>query len=97
MPGFESVPTLRELGYADMAVTTWFGFAGPAGMPASIATQMNDAIGSALDNPKVGGRLVSAGFELDKKSPPAFTAYIKDELAKWAPLAKRLITVEGTK
>ncbi len=30
MPGFESVPTLRELGHADMAVTTWFGFAGPA-------------------------------------------------------------------
>ena len=28
MPGFESVPTLRELGYPDMAVTTWFGFAG---------------------------------------------------------------------
>ena len=35
MPGFESVPTLRELGYADMAVTTWFGFAAPANLPAS--------------------------------------------------------------
>jgi tripartite-type tricarboxylate transporter receptor subunit TctC len=95
MPGFESVPTLRELGYPDMAVTTWFGFAAPAGLPTSIATQMNDAIGAALDNPKVGGRLVSSGFELDKKSPAALAAYIKDELAKWAPLAKRLIATEG--
>lgn len=91
MPGFDNVPTLRELGYPDMAVTTWFGFAAPAGLPASIAQRMNDAVGAALDDPKVGGRLVSAGFELDRKSPAAFTGYIKDELAKWAPLAKRLI------
>lgn len=97
MPGFESVPTLRELGYADMAVTTWFGFAAPAGLPGTIAQRMNDAVGAALDNPKVGGRLVASGFELDKKSPAALTAYIKDELAKWAPLAKRLIPTGGGK
>ena len=50
MPGFESVPTLRELGYADMAATTWFGFAAPANLPANITQRMNEAIGSALDN-----------------------------------------------
>jgi tripartite-type tricarboxylate transporter receptor subunit TctC len=91
MPGFESVPTLRELGYPDLTVTTWFGVAAPAGLPAPIAQRMNEAIGAALDNPKVGGRLINSGFELDRKSPSAFAAYIKDELAKWAPLAKRLI------
>lgn len=97
MPGFESVPTLRELGYADMAVTTWFGFAAPAGLPASIVTQMNVAVGAALDNPKVGGRLVASGFELERMSPAELTAFIKNDLAKWAPLAKRLIPAKGTK
>jgi tripartite-type tricarboxylate transporter receptor subunit TctC len=97
MPGFETVPTLKELGYPDMAVTTWFGFAGPAGLPPGITKQMNEAIGAALDNSKVGGRLVASGFELEKMSPAELTAFIKNDLAKWAPLAKRLIPAEGGK
>lgn len=91
MPGFESVPTLRELGHPDMVATTWFGFAGPANLPAPITKQMNEAIGAALDNPKVGGRLIGSGFELEKMSPAELSAFIKDDLVKWAPLAKRLI------
>ncbi len=97
MPGFESVPTLRELGHPDMAVTTWFGFAGPANLPAAVTKQMNEAIGAVLDNPKVGGRLIASGFELEKMSPAALTAFIKDDLVKWAPQAKRLIVSEGGK
>jgi tripartite-type tricarboxylate transporter receptor subunit TctC len=97
MPGFESVPTLRELGYADMTVTTWFGFAAPAGLPASIATQVNDAIGAALDNPKFGGRLISSGFELERMSPAELAAFIRNDLVKWAPLAKRLIASDNAK
>jgi tripartite-type tricarboxylate transporter receptor subunit TctC len=97
MPGFDNVPTLRELGYPDMAVTTWFGMAAPANLPLTITQQMNEAIGAALDNPQIGGRLVSAGFELDKKTPAEFAVYIKSELAKWGPLAKRLIPAGGAK
>lgn len=91
MPGFDSVPTLKELGYPDMAVTTWFGVAAPAGLPAGIAQRMNEAIAVALDDPKVGGRLIASGMELEKMSPSEFAALIKSDLVKWAPLAKRLI------
>ena len=97
MPGFERVPTLRELGYRDMVVTTWFGFAGPANLPEAITQRMNDAIGAALDNPKVGGRLVSSGFELERMSPAVLSAFITDDLIKWAPLARRLIAAESAK
>jgi tripartite-type tricarboxylate transporter receptor subunit TctC len=97
MPGFDSVPTLRELGYPDMVATTWFGFAAPANLPAPVTQQMNQAIGAALDNPKFGGRLVSSGFELERMSPADLTVFIKNDLAKWAPLAKRLIPSDGGK
>ena len=33
MAGFAEVPTLKDLGYGELAVTTWFGFAAPAGLP----------------------------------------------------------------
>jgi tripartite-type tricarboxylate transporter receptor subunit TctC len=95
MPGFDNVPTLHELGYPDMAVTTWFGMAAPAGLPIAITQQMNEAIGAALDDPQIGGRLVNAGFELDKKTPAELAVYINNELAKWGPLAKRLILKSG--
>lgn len=95
MPGFDAVPTLSELGYPDTTAATWFGFAAPAGLPPRIAQRVNEAVNEALANPKVGGRLVAAGFELERMSPDAFLALIKAELVRWAPLAKKLIRAES--
>ena len=92
MPEFADVPTLKELGYPDLAVTTWFGFAAPAGLPGAIALRMNAEIGDALDAPAVRDRLVAEGFELEKMSPQELTAFVRDGLAKWGPLAKRLMS-----
>jgi tripartite-type tricarboxylate transporter receptor subunit TctC len=97
MPGFDTVPTLRELGYPDMAVTTWFGLAAPAGLPANITQRMNMAVINALDDPRFGGRLVDAGMELERITPEQFAMLIKVELAKWAPLAKQLIPADPVK
>ena len=97
MPGFPDVPTLRELGYPDLVVTTWFGFMAPAALPASITQQVNTAIGEAMDDPKVRERLMNAGFELEKMLPSELSAYITSELIKWGPLAKKLITTDGAK
>jgi tripartite-type tricarboxylate transporter receptor subunit TctC len=90
MPGFPDVPTLRELGYADLAVTTWFGFAAPAGLPQPITLRMHDEVGAALAMPSVRDRLVAEGFELETMSPAELTRFVADEIAKWGPLAKRL-------
>jgi tripartite-type tricarboxylate transporter receptor subunit TctC len=97
MPEFADVPTLRELGYPDLAVTTWFGFAAPAGLPSSITLRMNQEIGDALDAPAVKDRLIAEGFELEKMSPAALTAFIRDGLDRWGPLAKRLMSADAAK
>jgi tripartite-type tricarboxylate transporter receptor subunit TctC len=97
MPEFPDVPTLKELGYPDLAVTTWFGFAAPAGLPPTITLRMNQEIGSALDAAPVRDRLTAEGFELEKMSPDALTAFVRDGLAKWGPLAKRLMSADAGK
>jgi tripartite-type tricarboxylate transporter receptor subunit TctC len=97
MPEFPDVPTLKELGYPELALTTWFAFAAPAGTPEAIVQKMNTEIGNALDSPAVSKRLSEEGFETDKMSPAALTAFIKDQIAKWGPLAKRLIPTEKPK
>ena len=97
MPEFPDVPTLKELGYRDLAVTTWFGFAAPAGLPPAITQRMNEEIGNALDAAPVKDRLTAEGFELEKMSPDQLTAFIRDGLDKWGPLAKRLMSADAAK
>jgi tripartite-type tricarboxylate transporter receptor subunit TctC len=97
MPEFAEVPTLKELGYPDLAVTTWFGFAAPAGLPAEITLRMNQEIGNALDAPAVKDRLIAEGFELEKMSPQEVTAFVRAGLERWGPLAKRLMAADAAK
>jgi tripartite-type tricarboxylate transporter receptor subunit TctC len=97
MPGFPEVPTLKELGYPELAVTTWFGFAAPAGLPADITLRMNEEIGRALDAATVKDRLIAEGFELEKMSPPQVAAFVRAGLERWGPLAKRLMAADGPK
>jgi tripartite-type tricarboxylate transporter receptor subunit TctC len=88
---------LKELGYRELAVTTWFGFAAPAGLPADITLRMNEEIGRALDAPTVKDRLTAEGFELEKMSPPQLTAFVRAGLERWGPLAKRLMAADAPK
>jgi tripartite-type tricarboxylate transporter receptor subunit TctC len=97
MGDFADVPTLREIGYPDLAVTTWFAFAAPAGLPRPIALRMNQAIEGALDAAPVRDRLLAEGFELEKMSPEALTAFIRDGIARWGPLARRLMAADAGK
>jgi len=97
MGGFADVPTLKELGYADLAVTTWFGFAAPAGLPRPIGLRMNQEIDAVLDTAPVRDRLLAEGFELERMSPDALTAFIRDGLARWGPLARRLMAADAGK
>ena len=92
MPGFSDVPTFKELGYPDLAVTTWFGFAAPTGVPAEIISRMNNEIGIALDDQGVRNILEAQGFEIEKMSSLALTEFIKNQIVKWGPLAQRLAT-----
>ena len=91
MPGFPDVPTLNELGYPDLVVTTWFGIAAPAGLPPAITQRVNEEVRQALDTAAVRERLSSEGVERAAMTPAEFTALIRRDIARWAPLAKRLM------
>lgn len=97
MPGFADVPTLDELGYSDLVVTTWFGIAAPAGLPDAITQRMNTEVGHALDATTVRERLSAEGVEYAAMTPAALTAFIRRDIARWAPLAKRLMQAGGAR
>jgi tripartite-type tricarboxylate transporter receptor subunit TctC len=84
----DGVPTFQELGYADLVATSWYGVSAPRRLPVSIATRMNEAMAVIIDDPMVQQQFTTFGFELDKKSPEEFSALVRAEVIRWAPLLR---------
>ena len=85
-----NVPTLDEQGIKGYEVNTWFGWAGPAGLPAEIVNRLHGEIGKILARPDVRETMSAQGIDIAPPSTPAaFGKIIADDLAKWLPIIKR--------
>ncbi len=85
------VPTFAEQGFPAIIASTWFGVAGPAGLPRPIVDRLNMEIGAALRKPETTARLNKLGINVIPGTPEQFAAYIQSEIKRWAP------TVTATK
>ncbi len=83
-PNTPEVPTLRELGYGDLAVEEWFGVLAPAGMSAAAAQQWNADINAALTSESLRKTLLSQGFVPAPASQPEFRQLVLDDYRHWA-------------
>jgi tripartite-type tricarboxylate transporter receptor subunit TctC len=88
LPEFPDVPTYREMGYADLVATVWFSLSGPASMPEDIVTRLNNEVNRALDLPEVRERLKPEGIVPQRMSAREFSAYVAEEVKRWAPVVK---------
>ena len=61
----------------------WYGALAPAGTTPEIIKTWHDGIVAALHDPEVGKLLVGQGFVADGRSPEAFAAFLKEDIAKW--------------
>ncbi|MFA5522293.1 MAG: tripartite tricarboxylate transporter substrate binding protein [Castellaniella sp.] len=84
------VPTVNEFGMENVEGSGWIGFVAPAGMPADIETRLADALIKALHDPDLAERLRNLYMEPVGNTPEEFGRYMDEELARWAPLIKRL-------
>lgn len=83
-PGMPNVPTVEEaLGIKDFDVRTWFGLAGPAGIPRPIVERLNAELRKALTVPEVRDRLEKIGGEVRPSTPAEFRDRVARELAMW--------------
>jgi tripartite-type tricarboxylate transporter receptor subunit TctC len=88
-PYFPAVPTLDESGLKGYDVTAWFGFVGPAGLPAPILERLYGELVKIMKDPAVREKLTNQGFELMPQiSSAEFGALIQSELVKWVPIVR---------
>ncbi len=89
-PFVPEVATLAEQGFADLTVEEWFGFCGPAKMPASVVTACNQAINAALKEKSVLDSLNVVGLLPFGGTPDDMAKSMKVEFDRWGPLIKRI-------
>ncbi|HSI55537.1 MAG: Bug family tripartite tricarboxylate transporter substrate binding protein [Ramlibacter sp.] len=82
-PLLPNVPTMAELGYPGVTVTSWQAFAAPKGLPADIKAKLHDAIVAGLADPAVKAKLLEIGFEIVANTPEQFTSFQATEFARW--------------
>src|SRR5437868_4311233 len=89
MRAMPELATLQEQGLKGFECYTWNAILAPAGTPQPIVDRLSEATNKALADPAVFSRLQEAGIDpTPGGSPKQATAFIKAELAKWAPIIK---------
>jgi tripartite-type tricarboxylate transporter receptor subunit TctC len=84
------VPTAKEFG-VNYLMSIWAGIFAPKDTPAPIVAKLADALDKALDDDGVMQRINNLGGSIPEKrerNPAAFDAYVKTEIARWAPVLK---------
>ena len=93
VPLIPDVPTVEEAGYPGFADDTWVGVFVPAGTSPSRVEKLNADINRAIAQPELRERIAGVGFDPVGGSQPAFAAYVKAEVQRWA----RIVKATGTK
>jgi tripartite-type tricarboxylate transporter receptor subunit TctC len=81
---FPDVPTLKELGLADLEVDTWYGVFAPAGTPSAFVARFNAELNALLKQPEIRGLLAKQGMAAAGGTPERFGDLVKKELVRWS-------------
>ena len=85
---FPDVPTMAEQGFAEAAVTPWFGIVVPSKTPQPIVAKISQALEAAVAAPEVREKLDLAGCSAKSAPLGEFASIIKSDIALWAKVVK---------
>jgi tripartite-type tricarboxylate transporter receptor subunit TctC len=86
--GLPDVPTVAEAGVANYEALQWYGLLAPAGTPAPIIARLHAETAKAVRSAEMKERLAADGADPVGNTPAEFAAHIKEEMRKWAEVAR---------
>ena len=86
--GHPNVPTMQEQGFDGFDATTWYGLAGPKGLPPAVLAKINQDVNTVLAMPDVQERMDSYGAEDGGGSAKRFADFIRSENVLWSKVVK---------
>ena len=87
-PSMPDIPTLAESGLPGIDARAFWGFLGPANLPAPIKQRMEAAIRSALDVPEIRQRVLGLGIDLDPQGEAVFGPFVARQMETWARVVR---------
>ncbi|MBI2294926.1 MAG: tripartite tricarboxylate transporter substrate binding protein [Betaproteobacteria bacterium] len=88
-PALPDLPTVAESGVPGYEASLWYGFVGPARLPAEIVRRLNSEIVAVLGLPDVRERLASQGVDVRPSTPEEFGRLLASDLERWANVVQR--------
>lgn len=82
------VPTLAESGTPGADAETWWGIAGPAGLPVDIVNALNAEINRMLASPELATFFTNEGAEAEAMTPQQFGDMMRSETERWTRVAR---------
>jgi tripartite-type tricarboxylate transporter receptor subunit TctC len=83
------LPTVAEAGVPGYEASLWYGFVGPARIPADIVQRLNTEIVAVLALPDVRERLTGQGVEARSTTADEFTRLLASDVARWAKVVQK--------
>lgn len=83
VPQLPDVPTLKELGWSDVDVVTWYALIVPSNTPAPIVSRLYAEYTKAASTPEIRRLLADQGLIYLPNTQAQFQARIEDETARW--------------
>ena len=83
------IPTIAESGAPGYDATQWYGILTPAGTPKAILASLHAGLEKALASPSLKERFAADGAEPFTTTSEEFAAYMKREIARWAPVIRK--------
>jgi tripartite-type tricarboxylate transporter receptor subunit TctC len=81
------LPTVAE-SLPGFEVVNWVGLFAPAGTPPQITRQLNAEVQKFMQSKEITARLTNEGARFIPMTPEQFGAFVRAEIAKWAPVVK---------
>jgi len=89
-PKYPGVPILRDLGYQQDLISSWFAMYGPTGMPEEVKRVLVPAIQKAMTHPEVKAKLEKMEFAVAYKPPAELKKHAAEEYESSLAIAKKL-------
>jgi tripartite-type tricarboxylate transporter receptor subunit TctC len=87
-PLLPAVAPLADSGLPGFDVTSWFGVAAPAKTPRAVVEKLHATIVRSINAADLRARLADQGADPVGNTPAQYTAFIQNEIAKWAKVIK---------
>ena len=87
---FPDTPTVVEAGYAKFEIGSDYGIIAPAATPRPVINRLNGALEKILATPEVRPIFAGLGVEPWWDTPEQYTTWIRDEVEKWAAVARAI-------